>query len=69
METNVDFTKVTWKEAATADLWYKIRFTLVTAGMTDTTPSCFHLVASPKKLTFFMIKQLMAFLEWACLKA
>lgn len=65
---NADFTKDIWREAATADSWYKIKFTSEIAGTMDMTPLCFHLDVSLKKQISFTTKQQMAFLEWAWLK-
>ena len=67
MGTSADSTRDTWKEAATADSWSKIRFTSVTAGMMDTMHSCFHLVVFLKKPISFTIRLLTEFLEWECL--
>ena len=67
-EINADFTKDIWREAATVDSWYKIKFTSEIAGTMDMMPLCFPLDVSLKKQISFMTKQQMAFLEWVCLK-
>jgi hypothetical protein len=68
MAKSADSTKDTWKEAATADSWFKIRCISVTVGTMDTMHLCFHLAVFLKKLISFTTRLLTEFLEWECLK-